>query len=263
MNSSQTIPEQAAYSPQNRQDLTASQSSLGDLSAETPMALPRSPTSSFSSGSSRTVPYPIEIPKFEFDTSSSAPLRLSESKPQVDPRDHSQLNEAWEAMLDKYFLTSRLTSVLQHYLPVAFSDVQSHATMQVILPPNSEQYQKNLGRQAPSLKASEVPDSSLYFDHDDDSAIPTRDDRSSIKSQRPKQSTSWASMHLARTVCAVMGCKEKIWAAYLELFSKQHASPRVVRSPADAAKPAASGKDNSNHSFMRDAFESAWANWER
>ena len=224
-----------------------------------------SPTSSRSSGFSRTVLHPIETDR-EFDTTST-PFRLSESEenePPVDPRDHSQLKEAWEAMLDKYFLTARITSVLQHYFSTIFFDVKCHAPIQVILPPNSEQYQKSLGRQAPALKASEIPGPNFYFDHEDEYASPTRDDRSSIKSQRPKKITSWASMHLARTVCTVMGCKEKIWDAYLELFGNQLSTPRVVRSPADAVNPVADRKFNQCQlGIVRDAFETAWANWER
>ena len=215
------------------------------------IASPQSPTSCRFSDFSRTVLHPIEIPEREFDTSSLPPFRLSNSKSLVDPRDHSQLNKAWEAMLDKYFLTARLTSVLQHYFSTTFSDIQCYAPMQVILPPNSKQ---SLGQQAPALKASEVLGPGLYFDHEDEP---------SIKNQKPKRITSWASMHLARTVCIIIGCKEKIWDAYLELFGNQPSASRVVRSPADAVNSPDSEKVGQNKSAVRDVFESAWANWER
>ena len=122
-----------------------------------------SPTSNRSSRSSRPVLHPIKMTECEFDTSSSTPFRLSGSQSPVDL--------AWEAMLDKHFLTTRLTSVLQHYFPTIFFDVQCHAPIQVILPPNSEQYQKSLGPQAPTLKASEIPGPGLYFDHEDEYAL--------------------------------------------------------------------------------------------
>ena len=266
LNRPQTIPEHPMYSSQDVQDPTKScgfsrQPSLANLPAETSIA---SPTSNRFSRFSRPVLHPIKITECEFDTNSSTPFRLSGSQSPVDSRDHTQLNEAWEAMLDKYFLTTRLTSVLQHYFSTIFSGVQCHAPIQVILPPNSGQNQKSLGPQAPTLKASEIPGPGLYFDHEDEDALPTRDDRSSIKSQRPKKITSWASMHLARTVCTVMGCKEKIWDAYLELFGNQISAPRVVRSPTDAVNPAADGKSSQNQlNTVRDAFENAWENWER
>jgi hypothetical protein len=76
-----------------------------------------------------------------------------------------------------------------------------------------------------------------------------------MDSQGLSQMSSLASMHLARTVRTVIGCKENIWEAYKELFWEQLSDALVVRSPKH--------KKNLDGSAGRDEFEIAWSNWER
>jgi hypothetical protein len=54
----------------------------------------------------------------------------------VNPRDHSQLQMAWEAMLHKNFLIPRFTSVGQLYFGSFFA-VQLYPRLDIPLPPNS------------------------------------------------------------------------------------------------------------------------------
>jgi hypothetical protein len=64
------------------------------------------------------------------------------------------------------------------------------------------------------------------------------------------------SMHLARMVAIVSGCKEAIWGAYNKLYGHDPKSP-PIKSRRDDEEPYKA----SIHS-IREEFERNWLNWE-
>jgi hypothetical protein len=77
-----------------------------------------------------------------------------------------------------------------------------------------------------------------------------------VDSVMDSQVSTWASMHLARTMRTVIGCKENMWEAYHELFSDQLLDQPVLPSAQDSQLV-------NPPDPVRDAFEIAWSNWER
>jgi hypothetical protein len=179
------------------------------------------------------------------------PPRLSEYSSPVDPRDHSQLQMAWDVMLQKRFLVPCYTSVCLLYFQGTYT-VKSHPLLQIPLPPNSS------ARAETSLSSSSSqkhPDTNVPYKPQLPSSGSTE---SVLDSQGVSRVSPWASMHLARTVRTVMGCKENIWEAYLELFGEQLSARPFVRSSSNMNM-----QDVDLSATVRDAFESAWSNWER
>ena len=62
--------------------------------------------------------------------------RQSEKQTSADPRDHSQLQKAWDLMLQKRFLVPCSTSVSLFYFQATYI-VKAHPLLQVPLPPSS------------------------------------------------------------------------------------------------------------------------------
>ncbi|KAI0925790.1 hypothetical protein AcW1_008122 [Taiwanofungus camphoratus] len=168
----------------------------------------------------------------------------------LDPQDHSKLKTAWEAMLHHRFLTPSLLSVLPFYLSSSFRDIQMMPTLHIVLPPNSYLEDNNYGS-SHFFHDGDVPSdlSALYLDlkvHGSRWSSDSRADRSSTRSRQSSATiSSWASLHLARSVQTIRGCKEAIWAEYKELAG--------VEGCLDA---------NGVVMNQREEFEAAWTNWE-
>jgi len=186
---------------------------------------------------------------------------LPEYKSPTDPRDHTNLKEAWDEMIRKRCLTPRATSVLPTYLPMAFANVKSLKTIQIPLPPNSPAQQSNVywtPVSTPNGQERFNPDA--YFDMSFRPSNTTGQDKapfSSASETSKRTSSSWASMHLARTVHTIIGCKEAIWDAYQDLFSNKFLAPPVVQS--SRVKDI---RDADNTKGLRDVFENDWLRWE-
>lgn len=189
------------------------------------------------------------------------PLRLSEHKPPNNPRDHSRLSDAWDAMLRKRFLTPRVSSVLSLYLPMTFSNVKSQQTLQIPLPSNSASGHRKDHVSARLTPSREQLDPDPYFNMSGRAAASSS--KEEISSTMSSQGTisSWAPMHLARVVRTIMGCKEAIWEAYQELFHNQVSPPPVIRSARFKNIEDVEYSPSSNG--LRDIFETDWSQWEK
>jgi hypothetical protein len=148
-------------------------------------------------------------------------------------------------MLGKHFIVPHVTSVGQLYFQTFFTIVKIYPDLKIPMPPNSSALRRNRKPQSPPM----------HRDRSDTDNPPDRRTTSGelpdVHSQREQR---LARMHLAKTVCTVTGCKEKIWETYQELFGKQLTSAPII--------PASNGTDIDDVDPVRDAFETAWFNWE-
>lgn len=152
---------------------------------------------------------------------------------------------AWEQMLQNKFLNARCISGLAFYLQGYFKDVKTHPPLEIALPA------------VPSVDFHRTVAAHRYLETDKlfDLRPPSSWMSNDYNSQRSTFLSSWAPMHLARTVSMVIACKKNIWAAYRELFDKDLSSPPLGRD---------SHAENSvDQAAVRDAFEEAWTDWER
>ena len=173
---------------------------------------------------------------------------------QSHPQDHSRLQSAWDAMLSHRFLPSQLTTVLPFYLSSCFIDLQSHLPLNIPLPPNS-----------PPTRTFRNRDPELLDIERQFSLHPTGK-RISESDEFPtngapgvrKHVQTLATMHLARTVQMITGCKEAIWAKYEQMYAPD--LPPVTTS---RRKDGRYQVQLSNKAVARESFDRAWENWER
>ena len=184
-------------------------------------------------------------------TTSDDPSYETESHPQ----DHTKLKTAWEIMLSKRFLSSQLLSVLPFYISSCFTDVQSHPTLEIPLPPNSLSTSGGATRDRTSLEHFDL-NSQFVFQSSNTRRSNDAESTYTRANVPASQDTApyWATMHLAKVVETIVGCKESIWAEYQHLNSPE--LPPVVRTvrPKDF-------RALSHMSSVREDFDSAWANW--
>lgn len=201
----------------------------------------------FSGTSSTTLPFVLDA-------------QLRHPKP-PDPQDHSRLQRAWEEMLDNYFLSPQPLSVLPLYLSLSFSSIRSHHPLQIPLPRNSSDRQHQYS--TPTIEL----DPATLFELRPLSAQPSSEvdysARASVMTAGGSQlsMSSWACMHLARTVRTIVGCKESIWSAYERLYGDDP-TPVVVRTTQQKSTSAWSDLRPSPTNPLRDYFERDWINWE-
>lgn len=243
-------------SPSPSSDIPLLRSSHGNLSAQSTPARPAprtSATSSFIGGNARNFKS-----EQSFNSGASAPGRppqpLVAGAPaptpldvnQSDPRDHSRLQHAWEALIARRFLARQPPSVLPLYLSSTFASVQSYAPVHVPLPLNSvrkwdstdelgldDEEDEDMGDEpgeADSSAAALDPRASLGL------SVTAQGSRTSFKTPptppRPRRRTkdplsqlddvdpleSSAPMHLARVVNTIEGCKDALFSEYSTLF---------------------------------------------
>ncbi|EPQ52800.1 hypothetical protein GLOTRDRAFT_140421 [Gloeophyllum trabeum ATCC 11539] len=194
------------------------------------------------------------LPKtFQSDSQNSLVIPGRTSKPRDQPyvndnRDHSKLKAAWDAMLHTRFLAPRLLSVLPFYLSsLDFVDLQTHAALNIPLPPNSMLVDG--GRRA-------VPAPDTRIDLGDILELKARLKRPSgeagakLKESPNHRSLlvqSCAPIHLMRTIRLISACKEAIWDEFQRLYGDD---PKV--------HPL---KERPSQNTCRDEFEVAWYNW--
>lgn len=241
-----------------------------------------------------TRPSLIRTPSIPTMQNAMSMQRAPESDKVLHPQDHSRLAAAWDAMLSRRFLSPKLLAVLPFYLSSAFVDVQTHPIFKVPLPPNSDmpssstaKCHKDLpptppvsppsrffGEQDSSSSedgSSSPDDPELYLEYVDPEKIfqmkpsPHQElftsEASSARSDpwecALSQGPHWSSMHLARAVNVVKGCKDAIWCEYDVLYSGDFRPP-VTRSARPGEARAKMTKPSS-----RENFDADWANWEK
>jgi len=175
---------------------------------------------------------------------------VSETDFVVDPRDHARLKAAWEAMLTHRFLATKLLAVLPFYLSSIFIDIQTNFPLKVYLPPNSD-IPSEQRRSTDSVSTDRA--TSIYTS---ESSSPRSSSLSSTESMH-SLSSSWTTMHLARNVETVKGCKEAIWEEYEKLYFADP-MPAVTRTARPESAAALSAKPST-----RETFEMEWYNWEK
>lgn len=191
-------------------------------------------------------------------TLSFHPLPHPDFEMLLNPQDHSKLKQAWNNMLLNRFLGSRVISVLQLYLSSEFGNVQTHPPIHIPLPPNSD---STVPSQPPEFHhlISHLPiptvtlendDPGVYVDLRSQSVRQSSDSRNGdclsnlSKQSRPMVVHSWSSMHLARTVSLIEGCKDAIWEEYKKVDGEFNAS----------------GVEAVNTWYE---FDVAWSNWHK
>ncbi|KAF5382161.1 hypothetical protein D9615_004452 [Tricholomella constricta] len=189
---------------------------------------------------------------------------MSEPNRTPDPRDHSKLKAAWDAMLYSRFLAANPLSVLPFYLSSSFVDVKSNPPLKVLLPPNSSADGASTSRSS----AESCPESATIGDY---SVYPATNETCSASTRSSKSDPSataspfgeaqcpfsmfWSTMHLANTVHKVTGCKEAIWNEYKVLYDSD--GPLVTRT----ARPD-EARAMSTKSSTRETFDDEWASWQ-
>lgn len=244
----QTRPLLDLYIPQTDGTSTSSKASNSSLS--------KSPTTSrFTSAKARfhTETDSRQSPNPEIRVSSPYPL-LSISD-LLDPRDHSKLKAAWDAMLHKRFLPPGLLSVLHFYFSAEFEDVQSHPAIRIVMPSNSQMtfddgLSSTRGRSlslssavSAVSKASYIPAVPVVWNSSDYGIDGYGLKRGDVPVTGPVLTTSLAAMHLSKVVSTVRGCKEAIWPEYIELEGPL--------------------EDDDKMAEVRKEFLAAWDHWER
>lgn len=169
----------------------------------------------------------------------------------LNPQDHSRLKESWHEMLHHRFLSPKLISVLPFYLSsVDLKDIKTLPTLHIPLPPNSDSGNTTT---FPGFDTDSIADTDSGFFVLDFKSQSTRLSSESKKAEtasissrvsRSAYSSAWASMHLARTVHLIEGCKHEI---FQEFRKKQ--------------SPIMHMQDDMDGTIARAEFEAAWANW--
>ncbi|KAG0706757.1 hypothetical protein DFH29DRAFT_116977 [Suillus ampliporus] len=206
-------------------------------------------------------PSSTSLPSSSTSLPSALDAQLRHPKP-PDPQDHSRLQRAWEEMLDTYFLSPQPLSVLPLYLSLSFSNIRSHPPLQIPLPRNTSDRQQQLTTQH-SISTVQL-DPATLFELRALSAQPSAEadysSRASVMTAGGQRSmSSWACMHLARTVRTIVGCKESIWSAYERLYGEDP-TPPVVRTTQQHQSSWCDRTSPTNP--LRDYFERDWINWE-
>ncbi|KAI0766737.1 S-adenosyl-L-methionine-dependent methyltransferase [Irpex lacteus] len=174
---------------------------------------------------------------------SSSPLPRPTISELLNPRDHSLLKAAWDEMLHKRFLAPGLLSVLHFYFSAEFEEVQSHPTIRILLPPNSQMTFSSDCLPSHRTRSTSISNTlegitvaiseaagpsgpsvtwNSSFDHVLEGYGPRRED---TQKSGPVITTSWAAMHLSKAFSTVQGCKDAVWLQYKELQTVDENEP--------------------------------------
>ena len=188
----------------------------------------------------------------------------TESIPETEhPQDHTRLKICWDSMLASRFLASKLSAVLPFYMSSAgFHQLTLLPSTTIPLPPNSGSITAAL-RSVRSLGTLQERDRipSLILDFGPPlSSHPTEMDRDSIRapfSPSPKTfGPNCSTMHLAKVVSTIRGCKEAIYSEYAAKYSKE------ARYLLSRTAPEEDVEQLRGRHVIRRAFEVDWMNWE-
>jgi hypothetical protein len=177
------------------------------------------------------------------------------------PQDHTLLKAAWEAMLSRRFIPSKLLSVLPFYISSSsFVNVQTFPLFQVPLPPSSgTPPQLKLRHSHDSFMPQRRTTSSTPFGFKPSSSSrSTKADGLCIPSAQldAQPSTSLrATMHLAKTFHTVQACQDAIWEEYAKMY---HDDPSLL-----TKRYILSSGHASTDPCPRDFFDADWHDWEK
>ena len=205
------------------------------------------------SKSSTTPPTPA------FDQLSSS---RSMSYLSLDVQDHSKLKKAWDAMLTHRFLAPQLVTVLPFYLSSIFVDVRTHDTLHIPLPPNSRSQKQTRNAAEGLMSRHDSLEPEVVF-RMKPSSLSTRSPEDPASSSPGRTVSSWARMHLGKTVHTVVACKESIWVEYEKLFDPGPPASPVPPVGRTLNRTARGSQKDVVQPSLREDFEIEWSNWEK
>jgi len=193
----------------------------------------------------------------------------TESKPETEhPQDHTRLKIVWDAMLATRSLSPNIVSAIPcHLASSSFIDTKILSPLVIPLPANSgtlpslrscQSFRSLKGKESERYLA-DTP-SLLDFTPSISARSVTSDGfsmRSSVSSTCQPPVPAWGTMHLAKTVNTIRGCKEAMFTEYKKLYSSEALSLLLRTAPdeEDYLKYP--------HKYVvRKAFEVDWKNWE-
>ena len=215
-----------------------------------------SPSSKPSSKISNLFPLLYTLRQASTVTLTATPSISTESYDEMEhPQDHTRLKTAWDEMLNTRFLSPNPLSVIPFYLTSMFS-VTAHTPVLISLPPNSGVHPSL--RSPQSMGSLRSPDRGAMFDF-----FPALSNRS-IKTDGFSMPTTTfslgsrpqpATMHLAKIISVIKGCKQAIWSEYEKLYSKEVLNILARTAPDEeyASQP--------YNCLIYRAFEIDWNNW--
>jgi hypothetical protein len=157
-----------------------------------------------------------------------------------DPRDHSLLQQAYEAMLHDRFVNATPLSILPYYLSLHLTNLQLHTPVEFLLPPRSRTRfaattaSRSFSDSTPLSSASPssintrysisrcvTPDLGVGSIRMDMSRAPISNNRfSAIYSEKPLAlhfEQRAAHMHLRIACFRILDCKDQIWRQFKKL----------------------------------------------
>lgn len=214
---------------------------------------------------------------YNFKQPSTSTLTLvspttTESKTETEhPQDHTRLKTVWDAMLATRSLSPNIVSAIACYLKSSsFIDTKILSPLVIPLPANSgtlpslRSCQSFRSLQGKGSERSSADTASLLDFTPSISARSMTADGCSIRSSISSSSTlqppapAWATMHLAKTVNTIRGCKEAMFTEYNKLYSSE-ALELLLRTAPDEEEDYLS---HPHKHVVRKAFEVDWKNWE-
>jgi len=182
------------------------------------------------------------------------------------PQDHTRLKTVWEAMLATRFLSPSILSVIPFYLTSSsFVNTKILSPLAIPLPANSGTLPSlSSCRSFKFLRGKEPEKISADTLLDFTPSISTRSTKADGFSVRfPIPSTyrppvpALGTMHLAKTVRTVQGCKEAMFVEYKKLYSNEPLSLLSRTAPEEEDY-----RLHPHEYLVRKAFEVDWRNWE-
>ena len=193
----------------------------------------------------------------------------TESKPETEhPQDHTRLKIVWDAMLATRSLSPNIVSAIPYYLTTSsFIDTKILSPLVIPLPANSGtlpslrscQSFRSLKGKGSERYLTDTP-SLLDFTPSISARSVTGDGfsiRSSVSSTYQPPAPAWGSMHLAKTVNTIRGCKEAMFTEYKKLYSSEALSLLLRTAPDEEEY-----LKHPHKYVVRKAFEVDWKNWE-
>jgi hypothetical protein len=197
----------------------------------------------------------------------------TESKPEKEhPQDHTRLKIVWDAMLATRSLSPNIVSAIScHLTSSSFIDTKILSPLVIPLPANSGtlpslrscQSFRSLKGKGSERYLADTPSLLDFTPSISARSVTVTGDgfsiRSSVSSTYQPPVPAWGTMHLAKTVNTIRGCKEAMFTEYKKLYSSE-AHSLLLRTAPD--EPEEEYHTHPHKYVVRKAFEVDWKNWE-
>src|SRR6266404_1906134 len=171
----------------------------------------------------------------------------------IDPLDHSKLTRCWREMLTSRWISASITSVLPFYLTAIFETSRALPALEILMCSCSSL--KAFPSKHGSHQQMLDPESFRHLSH-----VTVKHEHAHVtwlpaSEAPPHFVSSNMTMHLARMVAIVNGCKEALW----ETYNKQYGND--PRSPYRKSRHRAEEPCKASVYRLREEFEHHWLNW--